>query len=69
MYYQEARKHDKAIYQTMVRHRKGFQAHQEKVRKANAMRDPLQSLMVEGRACKLIRQGPQVGRVGGWVGG
>ncbi len=38
---------------------KNFQQAQERRRRVDAMRDPHHLLLVEGRACKVLRQGPQ----------
>ncbi|KAM3571468.1 hypothetical protein VYU27_006477, partial [Nannochloropsis oceanica] len=43
----------------MQTHRKNFQQAQERRRRVEAMRDPHHLLLVEGRACKILRQGPQ----------
>ncbi|GAB5031160.1 clk4-associating serine arginine rich protein [Nannochloropsis oceanica] len=59
MYYHEARRHEQSIRKTMQTHRKNFQQAQERRRRVEAMRDPHHLLLVEGRACKILRQGPQ----------
>lgn len=54
MYYNEARKHHASIDKLGKQHREELKRRRERQRQRGA-RDPMRSLMVEGRACKLLR--------------
>lgn len=54
MYYQEARRHHAEVEKRSKAHRENLKRRRER-QQQRAARDPTRSLMVEGRACKLLR--------------